>query len=76
VVRHPLVARIVEAYDDARADERAERMANRAELTLSLQFADASHPPAAPRWRAGSAPRWSRTPSWRCASSTPRKAAR
>ena len=56
VVRHPLVARIVEAYDAARAARRLSDAARR-QLRLSLQFADARHRALLPRHRVA---RWVR----------------
>ena len=79
VVRHPLVARIVEAYDAARREDAAlSRRAARPRVggrrcALSLQFADARASRAAAARTAccaGSAPRSSGRPRSRCASST------
>ena len=60
MVRHPLVARIVEAYDaraQARDEVGAAAPALHAQLGLSLQFADAGHRPLLPRHRVA---RWLR----------------
>ena len=71
VVRHPLVARIVEAYDAAGAGRRQalsrrRRRRRRADARLSLQFADATPPRRCCRGTAspaGCARRWRRPPS-------------